>query len=513
MKPQIDKSIFWPSISLVVIATLLLVAFEDTAGPFLGNLMTEITFRFDWAFEFLTVGLFGVLLWLTFGRFAKVKLGDADDEPEFSRFSWGAMLFCAGMGTSIMFWSIVEPLYYYIGPPFGMEESSTESAEFAVAYGLFHWGISAWALYALPALVMAYSFFVLKNRSLRISAACRGALGKHADGFLGKTIDVLVVWSMVGGLGTSLGLGVPMVAAVIGNLTGIDQSIFLNIVIVLVWTAIFTSSAYLGLYKGIRRLSDWNVYMALALALFVIVVGPTLFIFSYFTNSLGLMLDNFMVMSLNTDPIDGGGFPQTWTVFYWAWFAATAPFIGIFVARISKGRTIRELIVNVIGWGSVGSWLYFGVFGGYAMDLQLKGKVDLVTILNEQGGPAVIVAVLNSLPLSFIASLFFVILGFIFLATSLDSASYVIASVATKGLDEGVEPARWHSLLWGLVLSALAIALMVVGGLQVVQTSAVLVSVPVLIMYVLMVLSLLRWLRRDQHLHVHVDKKKESVAG
>ncbi|WP_010531818.1 BCCT family transporter [Lentibacillus jeotgali] len=504
---RIEKTVFWPSLILVVVATLLLVIFRDTAGPIVSSMMTGLTYRLDWAFEFLTIGLFIILIWLMIGRYGRVKLGNPEDKPEFSRFSWGGMLFCASMGTSIMFWSIVEPLYYYTGPPFGLEAESTDAAEYAVSYGLFHWGISAWALYALPAVVMAYSFFVRKNHSLKISAACQGVLGKHADGLLGKAIDVLVIWSMIGGLGTSLGLGVPMVAAVVGNLFGIEPSTWLNIAIIIIWTFIFSSSAYLGLYKGIRKLSDWNVYMALGLALFVIIVGPTLFILSYFTNSMGLMLDNFMRMSLYTDPIEQGGFPQTWTVFYWAWFAATAPFIGIFVARISRGRSIRELVSNVLLWGSLGSWLYFGVFGGYAMNLDLTGKLDLTSVLTEQGETAVIVEVLSSLPLPVLVSVFFVILGFVFLATSLDSASYVIASVATKELGLKSEPARWHRLLWGILLSALAISLTVAGGLDVVQTSSVFVSVPVLIMYVLMAASLVKWLKEGEHLHTYVKSK------
>ncbi|MYL40440.1 BCCT family transporter [Virgibacillus salexigens] len=507
MRVKVDQIIFWPSLLVVIVATLFLVIFKESAGPVVESLMTDITHRLDWAFEFLTIGLFIILAWLMLGKYGRVKLGDIDDKPEFSRFSWGGMLFCASMGTSIMFWSIVEPLYYYTGPPFGIESESTTAAEYAVSYGLFHWGISAWALYALPAVVMAYSFYVRKERSLRISAACRGVLGKHADGIIGKIIDILVIWSMIGGLGTSLGLGVPMVSAVIGNLIGIEPSLGLNIVIILIWTVIFSSSAYFGLYKGIRKLSDWNVYLALGLAIFVIIVGPTLFILSYFTNSLGLMLDNFMRMSLYTDPIEKGGFPQAWTVFYWAWFAATAPFIGIFVARISKGRTIRELVFNVLMWGALGSWLYFGVFGGYTMDLQLTGKVDLVTIL-EQSEPAVIVAVLNSLPMPIVVSIFFVVLGFIFLATSLDSASYVIASVATKELYSNAEPARWHRLLWGILLSALAISLTIAGGLSVVQTSSVLVSVPILIMYILLSISLVRWLRQNEDQHVYVKKRR-----
>jgi BCCT family betaine/carnitine transporter len=243
--------------------------------------------------------------------------------------------------------------------------------------------------------------------------------------------------------------------------------------------------------------------MALGLAVFVIIAGPTLFILSYFTNSLGVMLDNFLLMSLYTDPINQSGFPQAWTVFYWAWFAATAPFIGIFVARISKGRTIRELVFNVLLWGSLGSWLYFGVFGGYAMDLQLSGTLDLIGIQAESGDPSVIVAVLNSLPMPVLVSAFFVILGFIFLATSLDSASYVIASVATEELGPDSQPARWHRLMWGILLSALAISLTMTGGLNVVQTSSVLVAIPVLLMYILMTVSLIKWLKKNEDKHVY----------
>lgn len=506
MNQRIDKTIFWPSLILVVFVTMLLVMFRETAAPVIEGIMAAINSNLDWAFEFLTIGLFIVILWLIFGRYGKVKLGGKDDHPEFSRFSWGGMLFTASMGTSIMFWSIVEPLYYYTGPPFGIEAGSLEAAEFAVSYGLFHWGISAWALYALPAVVIAYTLFVRKDASLKISSACRGVLGKHADGLLGKTIDVLVIWSLIGGLGTSLGLGVPMVAAVIGDIFGIEQSLGLSIMIIFIWTVIFSSSAYLGLYKGIRKLSDLNVFLALALAVFVIIVGPTIFILSYFTNSLGLMLDNFMRMTLYTDPIFESGFPQTWTVFYWAWFAATAPFIGLFVARISKGRSIRELLSHVLLWGTLGSWLYFGVFGGYGMNLELSGAVDLIGILTEQSEQDVIVAVLNSLPLAPIVLVFFAILGFIFLATSLDSATYVLASIATSNLKPDEEPARWHRLLWGIVLSAMAIGLTVVGGLQVIQTSSVFVSVPVLLMYILLTASLYKWLKQDENNHVYVKR-------
>lgn len=496
-KTQIDPFIFWPALVVVIGLTLLLALNTDTAGPIINNIMSSITFKFDWLFEWLTVGLFILLLYLAFGRYGNVKLGGPEDTPEFSKFSWGAMLFCAGMGTSIMYWSVIEPLYYYTGPPFGIAAKSAEAAEWALSYGLFHWGISAWALYALPAVTIAYSFYVRKRPSLRISTACRGVLGDLADGWLGKVIDIMVIWSLVGGLGTSLGLGVPMVSAVIGSLLNIPESYGLSVVIVVIWTVIYGASAYFGLYRGIKKLSDINVYLAMTLAIFAFLVGPSLFVLSNFTNSFGIMAQNIIRMSFYTDSINQGGFPQGWTVFYWAWFAATAPFMGLFVARISKGRTIKELISGVLLWGSLGGWLYFAVFGSYALHMELNGILPLTQILSENGGPAVIVAVLKSFPVYKLVMLFFAVLAFIFLATSLDSATYILSAIATKELHDKEEPARWHRLLWAGILSTMSLTLLAIGGLRVIQTSSVFVSIPVVIIYFLLTGSLMKWLKED----------------
>lgn len=498
-KAKLDHLIFWPSIIVLLLLTLLLIIFQSSAEPFLNNILSGINSRMDWIFQFMTFGLFVLLIWLAFGKYGRVKLGEG--KPRFGNFSYGAMLFCAGMGTSIMFWSIIEPMYYFQGPPFGFESGSETAAEWSVAYGMFHWGISAWCIYAFPTIVIAYSFFNKKNKSLKVSQSVRGALGKHSDGIIGKVIDILVIWSLVGGLGTSLGLGVPMVSAGIGHLLGVEQSIALSIIIMLIWSIIYITSASLGLDKGIRKLSNINVYLALILALFVIIVGPTSFILTYFTDSFGIMTQNFLRMSFYTDPIGGGGFPQSWTVFYWAWFAATALFMGLFIARISKGRTLKSMILHILGWGSIGSWLYFGIFGGYTMNLQQTGELDVLGSMAEFGDAETIINVLDTLPMSYIAILFFVILGFIFLATSLDSASYILASTASIKVDEGIEPPTWHTILWGLIMALLSISLLLIGGLNVVQTSAVVVAVPVVIIYILLIISLMKWLKNDDHIY------------
>lgn len=507
-KGRIDPFVFWASLVVIMVATVLLVINRNVAEPYLDNLMSSITYKMDWAFQFLTFGLFIILLWLAFSRYGKIKLGE--DEPEFSTFSWGAMLFTAGMGTSIMFWSMMEPIHYYMEPPFGIKGNTAEAAEWAVTYGLFHWGLSAWALYAFPTVVIAYSYYVRKRPSLKMSVALSGALGKYADGWVAKVIDVLVIWSLVGGLGTSLGLGVPMMSAVIGDIFSIPESLGLNVVIIIIITVIYSASAFLGLQKGIAKLADINIYLAVALAVFVFLVGPTFFLLSYFSNSFGLMLQNFAFMSFYTDPIRASGFPQGWTVFYWAWFAATAPFMGLFVARISRGRTIRELITHILLWGSVGAWIYFAVFGGYAMNLELNNIVPVADILNEHGGPAAIVAILKSLPISFIVLPFFVILGIIFLSTSMDSATYILAAIATKELKEGEDPARWHRMVWGAMLALISISLLLIGGLRVIQTSAVIVSVPIFIIYLLLIVSLFRWLKEDFPSATVVLKRKEK---
>ncbi len=308
-----------------------------------------------------------MLLWFAFGKYGSVRFGGQDAEPEFRTLSWIAMLFCAGIGTSLLYWATIEWVYYYQAPPFGIEAESAEAADWAAMYGLFHWGPMAWALYCIPALPIAYAFHNRKIPFLRISQACRGVIGDRADGPLGKLIDVLFIFGLVGGTGTSLGLGTPILSESISTLTGIERTFALDAFVIVIWTAIFGTTVYLGMEKGIKRLADANVYLGFFLLAFVLVFGPTVFILDTFTNSLGLLATNFLKMSFYTDPVGASGFPQTWTVFYWAWWIAYAPFMGLFVARISRGRTIRQVVAANLVWGSLGCWLFFATFGNTAL--------------------------------------------------------------------------------------------------------------------------------------------------
>jgi BCCT family betaine/carnitine transporter len=494
----IDKHVFWPALIVVVAAIVPLMIFPDQSAKVLDRVLGLIKHKLGFLFLWFTLGVFGAVLWFAFGRYGSVRFGGSRAEPEFSKLSWIGMLFCAGIGTSLLYWATIEWVYYYQAPPFGITAESAEAAHWGAMYGLFHWGPLAWALYCIPALPIAYAFHNRRIPFLRISQACRGAIGEQADGPFGKLIDVLFIFGLVGGTGTSLGLGTPILSESISSLFDIERTFALDAFVIAVWTAIFGTTVYLGMEKGIKRLADANVYLGFLLCAFVLVAGPTVFILDTFTNSVGLLAMNFVKMSLYTDPVGQSGFPQTWTVFYWAWWIAYAPFMGLFVARISRGRTVREVVSANLIWGSFGCWLFFAVFGNTALHDQLTGKVEVIQIMNRVSPQAAIVAVVEALPMGTIVLVLFVAMCFIYSATTLQASAYTIASVASKDLVAGEsEPTRWNRLFWALALGGVAVALMKVGGLKPLQTASLIVAVPLIFVIALCVWSFLRWLKED----------------
>ena len=494
---QIEPRVFWPALLVVLAVCIPSMIWPRESGEVVNEVRTWITSHFGWLYMIADLTALGILVWLATGRYAHVKLGGPRDEPEFSMFTWIAMLYCAGIGSSLVYWSIIEPIYYLQTPPFGLAGDRSRAAEWAAAYGPFHWGISAWALYCIPTIPIAYSYHVRKETKLTFSMASQSVLGRHADGLPGKAMDVAVMFGILGSLGTSLGVGTPMIAACVSKILDIPPSFMLNVSILIIWTILFGTSAYLGLQKGIARLSNINLCIALALAGFVLIVGPTAFIFNLFANSLSLALDNFFRMSLWTDPIAKEGFPQTWTVFYWAWWVAYAPMMGLFVARISKGRTIRQLVVAMCCWGTLGCWLYFAIFGGYTLDIELNGAQSMTTLLAERSPAEAIATILASLPLSSVVLPLVVLLLFIFLATSLDSSAYILASVSTKELHADEEPERWNRVLWAVMLGLMAVMMFAIGGLEVVQASSIVFAFPLLFALVVLVWAFLKNLRED----------------
>ena len=494
----IEKGIFWPGIISVLAVVLFMILFEDQSKKVISAIFNFCTNQLGFIYIWFGAIALGIVAWLGLGKYSKVRLGGPDAKPEFSRWSWIAMFFCSGIGTSLIFWSSIEWTYYYKSPPFGIEAQTQAAAEWAGMYGLFHWGPIGWVLYVLCAFPIGYAYYNRKMPGLRLSTACSGVIGiKRAAGPLGKIIDILMIFGLVGGTGTSLASGTPMLAAALSRMLGIAHTPSVDMAVVIIWTAIFTVSVTLGLKKGFKVLSDINVVAVLILCSLIFVIGPTFFMINMFTDSMGLMVREFARMSFYTDPIGKSMFPQWWTIFYWAWWVAYGPYMGIFIARISKGRTFRDLAGTVVLAGSGGCALFFMIFGNNAMHAELNNIYPVLDTMKADGAPAAIIGVLMNMPLSALILPLFVFVGFVYSGTTVDSSAYALATVASKDLKEGQEPALFNRAFWAIALGAIALVLMKIGGLAPLKTSSLVVGVPIVFLMGMSVVSLLRWLKED----------------
>lgn len=496
-KLNIEHKVFWPVLIILLLGLVPIGINPSAAEGVVSTILDFITGNFGWIYVMFPLFIIGFFAWLVFGDFGKITLGDPDDKPEFSNFSWFAMIFTAGIGGEIMYESVIEPITVFSDPPFGVEPGTLSAAEWAIPFDLFFWGILAWAIYALPAIPMGYALHVKKIPHFRLSSACRPVLGKHSDGLLGKIVDVIMMFGLIGVVGTSIGLVAPMIARFFGELFNIPVTMGLLVMVVALWLLIFGASVYLGLEKGIKRLSDFNIILVAAITLFVFLVGPKLFMLDNTIQSIGTMFNNFFKMSLNLGSITDDSFAQDWTVFYWAWWIGYAALIGMFTARISKGRTIRQVILIQCLVGPVGTWVFFGVFGNYALNLQLSNLVPLDAILANGGQTEAIMAVINTLPFSAIIIPLMIIAYLVFSATTFDSASLILASVASRRLDKAGQPPRLQRLFWALILASVGIIVLAIGGLDAVQLSSVIVGVPMILVFILMTISFIKSVNQD----------------
>ncbi len=503
--PVLDRTVFWLAVLAVLGVCLPLGLAPKQAGPVVSGLYDWTTSSLGLFYQWFTIGVIAFLGWLAVGRYGGVRLGDPDDRPEFSSFSWAGMLFCAGVGAGLLYWAAIEWVGIYESPPHGLPPRSSGAVEWAAAYGLFHWGPAAWCLYALPTVAIAYPYYVKKVPFLRASTSCHALLGPRGEnGALARAIDLLFMIALLGGAGTSLGFSTPMIAAVLAELAGGAASVGLQLVVVVVCVALFGLSVYLGLEKGIKRLSDFNVLLALAFIAYVISVGPTLFILRMGTDSIGFVFDHMLRMLTWTDPVGRTGFVESSTIFYWAWWIAYGPFVGLFVTRISRGRSIRQVILGMIVFGSLGGWAFYIAVGDYALHLELQGILSVTGIVAAEGRSQAIAEVIGSLPLGPLALAVFAVVSIVFAATTYDSASYSLAAAATSNLRPGDDPGRGQRLFWAAALGVLPGVLIYVGShqqgdsLQVVLSAALVTSLPLLLVGVAMAWSLVRALREPR---------------
>jgi glycine betaine transporter len=436
------------------------------------------------------------LLYLSCSRFADLRIGGEDAEPQFSNASWLSMLFAAGMGIGLVFWGAAEPLSHFVKPPEGLEPGSMAAARASMRYAFFHWGLHPWAIYALIGLAMAWFQFNRGGRGL-ISDLLQPILGRHHRGWAGHAVNIAAVVATTIGVATTLGFGTIQIAAGVERVLGIQSSTTLQLTVIAIAFALYMTSSASGVERGVKWLSNLNLALAGLLLLAVLVLGPTAFILDTFTTSLGAYLSQLVNMSLRMSPFSGDTWVATWTIFYWAWWIAWAPFVGAFIARVSYGRRIREFVFGVVLAPSLLGFLWFSSFGGTALWQELFGNAHLAAGLASDGYETVLFSMFEHLPLGKAPSALAVVLLCIFFVTSADSAVLVLASMSSP---EAGDPPLSRKLTWGVAIALIAAVLLLAGGLQALQSMITVAALPFALLMALIIIGLYRALEEESRL-------------
>lgn len=491
----------WAIIPIVICALLCLfplVLWEKESSDLLSAFFNWYKIRFGSLYLVLAVVSLGVCLWLAFGRFGNIRLGEPDEKPQFTTPTWAAMLFCTGVAGGVLYWSIADPIFFTHFPPFYAEPLSKDAFLWASTYTYFHWGPVPWSFYIICSIPIGYSFYVRKKRFMRVSTSCLDIFPDKFKKPVSRLFDVLFAVGLLIANISIAGFTIPMVSEAFSNVSGIQHTYTLEFSMLVLTAAIYCTSSFLGLEKGIARLSRFNIYVAIVMIIYVFTMGPTSFLVDNFINGVGNMFQNIIRMSTWTDPHTDGTFPQDWTMFYWAYWLTYAPLTGLFVASISRGRTIRQIIVQGLSFGIIGAWCIHAVFGGYSIHVALHGIQDISTIFQQHGIFPAIVAVLNTLPLKNMVLVGFCVFSIIFFATSLDSSAFSIAIACTDDLGESGRPSRWHTLAWAVVMAIIPAGLLKVGGLEALKAVVNVSAIPITIISIFMVAGFFKSIFEDE---------------
>lgn len=480
--------IFFIAAFIAIVFVLFAIPFNTEFADFFGS-MGGFTFAyFGWFYVLSVTGLLVFLIWIAMSRYGNIRLGPDDQLPEYSTLTWFVMLFAAGIGTILMFWGVAEPLSHFVNPPFAeIEPRSRDSAKAAMNVALYHFGLHTWTIFTLPALAIGY-FSYRRGLPMRISSVFYDYLGERIFGPLGWAIDIIALLGTLFGVAVSVGLGTLQLNSGLTYLFDVPVTALAQIIIVAVITMVATASVALGLDRGIKRLSYINIALAMGLLLFVWLVGPTLFITSGAVQNLGMYVQNLPWMSLWTEAYQETSWQQSWTVFYWAWTISWAPYVGLFIARISKGRTIRQLVIGALGAPLLFTLIWFSVFGLSAIDLELNQAVDLSTQVKADVSVALF-TFLQQFPFATITSIMSVIIIIVFITTSADSAALVMDLLSRRES----QPSRTRQrIFWMLLLGILSATLLLGGGLIALQNVITALGFPFCVLLVLMAFALVR---------------------
>lgn len=489
------KGIFLPSIIFISLVSAVAVLFPDAADDALNTVKSFIFVNLNWVYIWAVTLFVVFLVYLLFSKYGNIRLGDNDSLPEHSFFSWVAMLFSAGMGIGLMYFGVAEPMQHYTSEVFGLDHY-VNKAKNAQLYTFFHWGIHAWAIYGLVGLSLSYFAYRIKL-PLSLRSCFYPILKNKTDGGWGNLIDVFALCSTFFGIATTLGFGVVQINSGLQVLNIVPDTGFIyQVIIVGTLVSLSVISALTGVDKGIKILSNTNVILVVCLLLFVLILGPTVFLIGSFTEGLGNYINNFFNLTFGTHVYDRAVLPwfYDWTILYWAWWISWSPYVGLFIAKISKGRTIREFIFAVLVLPSLFNFIWMTVFGNSAIWFDINiGKGALSALAGDPD--ALMFRFFNYLPLSSVASFATILIVIIFFVTSADSGIFVMNNIATKN---AVKSPRWQVVLWGALLAVLSLLLLNAGGLKALQSMTLITALPFSIIMILFIVSLFKALSVDQ---------------
>jgi glycine betaine transporter len=490
---RIDKPVFAVAAGISVAFVLGGVLFQDELATVVADMLSWVLANLGWLFVLSTAGFLVLVVFLAVTSYGRIRLGKDDDRPEFRTVSWIAMMFSAGMGIGLMFFGVAEPISHLAAPPLGLAKPNTEAAAAtAMEWTYFHWALHPWALYAIVGLALGY-FCFRKGMPNLISSVFYPVLGDRVNGPIGKGIDILAIFATMFGSATSLGLGALQINSGLNFVWDVETSTGLAVVIIAVLTLLFVVSAVSGVERGVQWLSNFNMLVAVGLLLFILLVGPTVFILGTLVSGTGDYFGGLFGRSFQTGVFGGSEWLGSWTFFYWMWWISWTPFVGTFLARISKGRTIREFVIGVLLVPSGVSFVWFAILGGAAINLQLTGEANLVDAVAEP--EVALFTLLEQFPISAVTSLVVIVLVAVFFVSGADAASIVMGMLTCRGL---LEPPRALVAFWGSAMGGVAITLLLAGGLDTLQQAAIVAGAPFALVMIGLAFSFFKALRQEE---------------
>ena len=487
----VDTTVFVCGLVLTLAFVLWGVIAPESLASTASAVLARMIDATGWMYVLVTAGFVALMLLLAGSRYGRIRLGRDDERPEFSTGSWISMMFATGMGIGLIFWGVAEPLSHLMTAPMGLEEDgSAEAGRLGMQYTIFHWGLHPWALYGVVGMALAYATFRKGQPNLLSSIVFPR---KHARHPARRAVDVFGLFITTFGAATSLGLGAIQINSGLTRVFDAPTSDTVAILAIVVLTAAFVVSAVSGTQRGIKWMANANAGLAVGLLVFVFVFGPTIFLMNTFVESFGDYLSHIVPMSFTTGASSGNDWLAGWTIFYWAWWMSWAPFVGTFMARISRGRTIRQFVVCVLIVPTLVSTVWFVVMGGTAIRFQLDGTADMAASL-ESGVEGTLFTMLDAMPLSTVTAFLVVVLILLFYVAGADSASLVLGMLSQGG---SLHPRRWLVITWGSMIGAVAISLLLAGGLEAIQTTVIVLGVPFLLVMLGVCYSLVKQLRAE----------------